>query len=262
MANQVVTFDSVDVSEYFATWQESNNARLNLVGVPRRHGALISDAIVEDARQITIEGRIQEATDEAARDTLDMLAELFARTNKRLALWDDLYINTYKASFGYTYSEGAGLTVIDFMITFFCADPFWYSIDQTAFNWVFEPNLTSAYTIVDVTHNLYSRQITVPNDETFVAYPIWTITAGGVTPLTHVTIRNLTTGRQFSYDGTIALNQSLIVDTNFFTVENNGVNDLTNWAGDFVWLVPGDNVIEIEGTAPAAYSASWAPRGY
>lgn len=36
-----------------------------------------------------------------------------------------------------------------------------------------------------------------------------------------------------------------------FTVENDGVEDLTHFQWDVFAMVPGDNDIQIEGTAPA-----------
>lgn len=263
MSTQIVTFDGVDVSEYFSTWQESSNARLNLVGVPRRHGALVSDAIVQDARQIVIEGRIQEATDELARDTLDILSELFARTNKRLSLWDDRYINAYKAQLGYSYAEGGGLATIDFSVTFFCPDPFWYDTATTSQGETIVPNLTTSDIVIDYTNALYRKaafDLTVEGN--FIAYPVWTIYATSVN-LNYITVRNLTIGRQFTYTGTVIPGQALIVDTANFTVENNGVNDLTHWSGDFLWLDPSaTNSIQFEGTAPAAYSWSYIARTF
>lgn len=265
MANQVVTFDGVDVSEYFATWQETSNARLNLVGVPRRHGALISDSIVQDARQIVIEGRIQETTDIAARNTLDTLAALFARQNKRLTLWDDRFINAYKAQFGYEYAEGGDLTIIDFTVIFFCPDPFWYSVDSTGQGQTIIPNLTTSDIPIDVTNALYKTAPTLITVEgNFIAYPVWTVYATTVN-LNFITIRNISTGRQFTYTGTILPGQALVVDSANFTVENNGISDLTHWTGDFIWLDPsvdGGNSIQFEGTAPAAYSWAYVARTY
>ncbi len=263
MPSQIVTFDGIDVSEWFSTWQETSNARLNLVGVPRRHGALISDSIVQDARQITIEGRIQAITDLQARIELEYLSALFARQNVPLRLWDDRFINVYKASFAYEYAQGGGLATIDFTITFFCPDPFYYYGTEAGGSLVL-PNLTMSDTLLDYTNDLYRKapfDITVEGN--FIAYPVWTIIATAYNPLHFITVRNLTTGRQFTYTGTVLSGKALVVDTANFTVQNDGVDDLTHWSGDFVWFDPAeDNSIQFEGTAPAAYSWSYTARTY
>ena len=260
MSTQVLLFDSYDLSPHVETWTESANARLNAVTVPGRHGALFSSAIVQDARQITITGRLvsPDGTASGMRTLLETLSELFARQNKRLQLWDDKYINAYKASFQLAYVPGSAMRAVDFTLTFLCADPFYYDTSTASTNY----NLTTGDTIVDITQNIYRRAVTINYPGTFLIYPIWTITAGPTTPLTKITIRNTTIGRQFYYSGTVAVNKSLVVDTNFFTVENDGTNDLTNWSGDFVWLQPGDNAIEFEGTAPATYALEYLIRGY
>ena len=266
MANISITFDGVDVSQYFATWQETENSRLNLVSVPRRHGAIVSDAITQDARQITIEGRIQETDAVTARTTLDTLSELFSRTNRKLTLWDDRAINAYKAQFGWTYADGGAMCVIDFQLIFFCADPFWYSNTPTAQGQQFISNLNTTDILIDFTNNLYKISPTsIAVNGTFIAYPVWTVYATSI-PLKFITIRNLSIGRQFTYTGTVLVGTSVIIDTANFTVMNNGVSDLTNWTGDWVWLDPsvpgGNNSIQFEGTAPAAYSWTYTPRTF
>lgn len=265
MANISITFDGVDVSTYFSTWQETENSRLMLASVPRRHGALVSDAITQDAKQIAIEGRIQETSDIAARNTLDILSELFARTNRKLTLWDDRAIYAYKAQFAYEYVEGSGMCTVDFTLIFFCADPFWYANTQTSQGGIITPNLTSANIIVDFTNNIYKIAPTaIGIDGAFIAYPVWSIYAPTV-PLRYITVRNLSIGRQFTYTGSVAVGTWLVVDTTNFTVMNNGVSDLNRWSGDFVWLDPsiaGGNSIQFEGTAPAAYSWVYTARNF
>jgi phage-related protein len=219
---------------------------------------------VQDARQITIEGRIQETSDIAARTTLSSLLELFSRQNKRLTLWDDRYINAYKAQLGYEYVEGANMCVIDFTITFFCPDPFWYNTTDVSQGFILTPNLQTSDILIDFTNSLYKiAPTTISVSGTFVAYPIWSINATSV-PIHFATVRNLTTGRQFTYTGTILPGKALVVDTANFTVKNDGIDDLTHWSGDFVWLTPdpGGNSLQWEGTAPAAYSWIYTPRTY
>ena len=260
MATQVITYDSVDISEYMETWSETNNARINAVTVPNRHGALLTSAIVEDARQISNSGRIisPDGTAEGMRDLLKDLLELFGRKNKRLQLWDDRYLIATKANLTFAYVPGSAMRAVDFSLTFFCADPFMYN-DATSGAFY---NLTNGNTVVDITANIYKRSFTVTYEGDFLIYPLWAVVAGPTVPLTNITIRNLTIGRQFYYNGTVAVNKSLVVDSAFFTVENDGENDLTNWNGDFIWLVPGDNEIEIEGTPPATYSLNYYVRSY
>jgi hypothetical protein len=259
MSTQVLMYDSTDISDYIETWQESANARLNAVTVPNRHGALLSSAVVQDARQITLTGRIvsPDGTATGLRTVIENLSELFARQNKRLQMWDDRYINCYKANFSFAYVPGSALRALDFTITFLCIDPFYYDTSSGSTSY----NLTTGDTAIDITNNIYNKAVTLNYTGKFITYPIWTVTAGA-TALTHITIRNLTIGRQFYYSGTVLATKSLVVDTNYFTVTNDGTNDLTHWTGDFLWLQNGNNSLEFEGTAPATYSLTYAIRNY
>lgn len=255
MATQIVTFDNVDLSEYFSSWQESNPSRLNAMTAPRRHGAIISEAVVEDARRVSIRGTILAATKEALRNVLDTLGELFMRTNKRLQLWDDRYRLAYKSDFTYAYIQGSAMRGVDFDLQFFCADPFWYSVtaDTQPFT------LTVADTLLDITANKYKRAVTLTNNGMVIVYPKITVTAGA-TPLTTIVVRNLTQARYWIYSGTIPAGKSLVVQPLDFTVRNDGEDDLTNWQGDFLGLRVGVNSMEIEGTPDATYTFEWTSR--
>lgn len=264
MPSQILVFDGVDLSDYIQTWQEIAPTRLNIVTVPRRHGGLISDAVVQDVRQINLTGRVVSPDNTALglRTTLLTLSELLNRQNKKLQLWDDMYIVAYKSSFGYQYVDGSSLRAADITINFQCVDPFWYSTTPStagSTDPIISPNLTTSDQLIDFTNNIYRRDFTIVNTGNLFVFPVITVQAGA-TPLTHITVRNLTLGRLFTYTGTVQPGKILTVDTANFEVTNDGVEDLTNWAGDFVWLNPGSNSIEIEGTTPAAYGWTWTSR--
>lgn len=261
MSTQVIMYDSVDLNQYgIETWQESANSRLNAMTVPNRHGALVSSAVVQDARQITVTGRVvsSDGTAIGLRTQLSALSELLSRLNKRLQLWDDLYVNAYKGNFTFAYVPGSALRAVDFSITFLCVDPFYYSTTTGSQSY----NLTTGDIALDITNNIYKKAVTLNYTGTFLEYPVWTVTAGPTVPLTRITIRNLTIGRQFVYTGIVAVNTALVVDTLFFTAQNNGANDLTNWNGDFIWIQSGNNSLEFEGTAPASYALTYRIRNY
>lgn len=68
-------------------------------------------------------------------------------------------------------------------------------------------------------------------------YPVITLGHVAVNP----TIENLTTGTKFTYNGTTAAGQVLVVDGNRQTVKLNGLNVLENFSGDWIRLAPGIN---------------------
>jgi len=256
MATPYIAFDGVQLDDYFATWQEQANSRINAVTVPRRHGALITDSVVEDPRIIGVTGRMQNDDPEDLRDIIDQLSELFQRRNKRLQLWSDRFITAYKSQFGFAYVPGSGMRAADFSLQFFCPDPFWYDTTPDAVDF----DLAQTDLALDITNNKYRREITVTNDGDVYVYPTITVTPGG-TPLTTIVARNITSGRMFTYLGTVAVGTALVVNMAAFTVENNGIEDLQNFSNSDFWaLQPGDNVIQIEGTAPANYDFAFTKR--
>lgn len=256
MPTQIIKFDDVDLSDYFSTWQETCGSRLNAMTAPRRHGAILSEAVVEDARRIQIKGTLMADTPEELRDILDDLGELFMRRNKRLQLWDDRYRFSYKSDFTFAYIIGSAMRAVDFDLAFFCPDPFWYSTTGDT-----EPyELNTGHTVIDVTNSIYRRAFTLTNNGKVTVYPKITVTAGASVPLTTITVRNLTQGLYFVYTGTIAVTKSLVVNPNLLIVTNDGEEDLTNFNGDFLGLRMGANSMEIEGTTPATYTFEWTSR--
>lgn len=255
MPTQIITFDDVDLSDYLSTWQEAAPSRLNAMTAPRRHGAIVSEAVVMDARRVSVRGTILKSTQALLRDTLDILGELFMRTNKRLQLWDDRYLNAYKSDFSHAYIPGSAMRGVDFELQFFCADPFFYSTTADTI----PHELTTGDTVIDVTQNKYRKAFTLTNNGKVIVYPKITVTAGA-TPLTTCVVRNLTQGRYWIYSGTVPAGLSLVVNPLDFTVRNDGEDDLTNWAGDFLGLRTGTNSMEIEGTTPATYTFEWTSR--
>ena len=47
----------------------------------------------------------------------------------------------------------------------------------------------------------------------------------------------------FAFSDTLAPGQSVIIDTNDFTVKNNGINDIASFSGEFPIISPGTNIV-------------------
>lgn len=79
----------------------------------------------------------------------------------------------------------------------------------------------------------------VMNESIDNVYPIWTITG----PITNPVLENTTTGEQIEYVGTIGEGQTLIIDMGEQTALLDGLNVLSNVAGEFISLAPGANTL-------------------
>lgn len=81
--------------------------------------------------------------------------------------------------------------------------------------------------------------------------------------VTSLTFQNLTTGESFSYTGSLATDESLVVCSNKFTVENNGITDISSFGGDLdLRLYPGDNKILVTGIVSGTCKVDWFDRWY
>lgn len=243
------------MSDAVESWEEAADTRLNAMQVPKRHGVLISEVPVLGPRMVRVKGRTQHSSFENLRATIDTMQRILNSGRQKLHLWSDRYLYAYKSSFGFGYVPGTGLVAMDFSIDFLCDDPFWYDLEGESISEVLDAS------DVSLGGGQYQSDISLSNDGTVFNYPVITVTADQGSVLTQVRIQNLTTGKEFLYDGSVALGNSLIVDCSRFTVQNNGAEDLTNWNGVFLDLVRGSNSIRISGQ-PATYNFQWVNRYY
>lgn len=245
----------IDLTDVVETLEISKPQRINPMAVPKRHGAVISEVVVLDPVRISIKGKVQEQDEITLRTSLDNMAKVFARVNKKFRIWDDRYYYAYVMSFNHDYIEGSGMSSASFSVDFFCADPFQYLLTEGSDT----KTLTAADTLIDITNSYYQKApFNLDNIGTAFVYPKFTITA--TNPLTQVKVKNLTTGREFVYTGTVLAGNILVIDCADFIVTNNNVEDLDNWNGSFLWLNPGINSMQIEGSVEATYVTTWKPR--
>lgn len=256
MATKLFQYDDFVFTESVESCAVGLPTRLDAMQVPKRHGVLISEVPVLDARRVSLSGKVQESDAETLRTTLDNMEKVFRRFNKKLRIWDDRYANAYCSSFSYSYIPGTVLASAGWSAEFLLADPFWYSDtpDESI-------TIVTAADLVDVTNGGYLEQKILSNDGTVFVYPIITCAKSGSGNATRIAIKNLTTGRQIVYIGTLLNTQSLVIDCGQFTVKNNGVEDLTNFSGSFVWLDPGDNIFQFETNVPdVTFTVDWTKR--
>ena len=77
--------------------------------------------------------------------------------------------------------------------------------------------------------------------------PVYLLTAGENVGATTVTLENLATGQEISWVGTIAITDTLEIDTAHWLVKLNGVVDMATVGGLFPKLIPGINPLVVGG---------------
>lgn len=118
------------------------------------------------------------------------------------------------------------LRAADISILFKVTDPFWYATTPTSRAW----SITAA-TLSRIVENLGSVEMS----------PVITYRAGGAQ--TQLKVRNNQNSEEFTYSGTLALNDELEVDCKEGTVKKNGTDDIVNYVGPFLRLLSGNNSI-------------------
>lgn len=254
MSSILVQYDDLDFSETVEEIEISQPHSIVPMKVPKRHGAVVQEVPTLDPVRISMRGKIQEQDLDTLLTTLGNFQKTFSRFNKKLYIYNDRYYYAYVLSFGYKYIEGAVFKSLAYSIDFFCADPFQYSTTEVTDS----RTLNSSDTAIDITNNIYRESFTLNNPGNSYVYPKFTITPAN--DINSVIIRNITTGRNITYTGTVTSGQSLVIDCANLTVTNNGTEDLTNFSGSFLWLNAGNNSFQYEGKITATYVCNFVPR--
>src|SRR3990167_9696399 len=150
-----IKFNDYDLTELVEEQDEGRPVRINAQVVPKRHGAIISEAPVYGPRQIRLRGTIYGAEPDPVQDCRDQIGAIQEACNNRrsqLTMFTDRYYNAYCTNFQYAYVKGSALQVANFAVEFVCDDPFAYSAVEPA---DVVRTLTDGDTPVDVTNNIY-----------------------------------------------------------------------------------------------------------
>jgi hypothetical protein len=219
-------------------WTISNRFRADEYAIIRSPGSVMPSSIIE-SKSIRISGMVVSENIETARTNYDAVLKILANTyvksddteQKRiLYLLNDRFIRGRVSAI--ESQIRASLRVREYDLTFIASDPFEYYINKKRISQTISATPTTFN--VDVSGN-------------YRVYPQIMITNNSSNAST-IVLENLTSGSSFTYTGTIVTSQSLFFDAEKLSVENNGVSDLGNAAGDVdFFLLPGRNVIKLTG---------------
>lgn len=246
----IILTDYADINEF----TPSNTFRGQQFSIARRPGVRLPK-MVPSSKSLNIKGKVlsnDRATTRSNWDTLNRILLSFRdkangdQEMRDLYLFDDRFLRGHLSDLDQEHL--ASLKVYDFSWKFTMPEPFYQATTKTRN----KQSLSSSpltFTLI-VGGNVFSR-------------PVIKITAGG-SNITTLTIENLTTGQYMSYVGTITAGNSLIVDTEALTVQNNGSDDLANLTGDSEMVfLPGDNQIRITSSATGGTSRiDWFDRWF
>lgn len=226
-----------------------DRTRIAYETAPRRHGAIVTEEPVLEQRVFTFRGRTKKASEAALRTWIDDTLKAINIADINFYLYDTTrFIVCSKQDFNWSLVPGTAGVSLEYECELFAKDPFWYrdtltTDTQTASNWP-----TSALTW---THT---------NPGSVLMYPIYTITNNiGSGSISGFTLTNTTTGKSWTFSGSVANGKAYVFDTALFTSKNDGTSDLNSLTGVPVWVVSGANSMSFSG-ANATVKVEYRPR--
>lgn len=241
MASKSFKFGSFTLSDYLSSFRVSIKNRIAKQIIPYKDGADIDEALLEPL-VITVEGDVVGTSDTNTRTLIDALLKAICNGKQYLRLWDDRYVNAQKQSLEHEYQKA--LERFIFKATFIADTPFW--IADTASQDI-EISAGSRYSITTI-GSAYN-------------YPSITFAADQGVALNAISLENETDDKKMGYIATVENGNSLIINCATQSVQNNGVDDLANFSGDFLRLLSGANSLLYAGQA-CTITFDWSERYY
>lgn len=238
---------------YIRSWTGAHQPtpRANTADIPGRPGKIPLGAELS-SRLVTVDLAVSAADKPTANDLLRLFS---AATNPEtgphtLIFQDDqpnYKIGVFPSSLGGGQANlnwaAAANGFATFSVLFEALDPHWYSINSyTPPGSGWQPRTTLA----SRTLNLSSFGNRATPIKFTIAYP--SVSNVGVLTGIHIAYA----GSSFTYNGTLGVGDTLVVDTSNFTVLKNGATDMAHWGGDDFPLLPGTTTGLAPGSPPSA----------
>ncbi len=224
-----------DAFSHVDEWKPEFSVKNQELNIARREGVYVPE-IHLGSRQINIKGYVVGDTLTIARTNLDNLLKSllsWKEDEKRdLYLYDDRVIEVFldgSPSWGYL----SRLKIMQYNIRFLAPDPSAKFISSLRKKQV----VTSSPVEFNITYS-----------GNFRSKPKVYFIADQTVDITSCKLENLTTGESFAFTGTVLAGNTLEVDCDNFTVNNNNVDSIAYHVGDFLKLVPGTNYLKFTGS--------------
>lgn len=203
--------------------------------IPRRDGTVIENVVIR-SKKIRIKTQIYDNTYTAARSVFDSLMYAFSNGKKQLYQTDDRFSQVCMTSFSSLKYKVEG-RVYEFSVDFIAAEPY----ERFLCRLRNKTNVASSPTTFNFAYNGSMESL-----------PKISFIPVGATMSTCL-LENLTTGERLSFDSSVAVGNTLTIDCDERTVENNGVDGLSYFTGDFMKLVKGTNYLKFTGGSCSLY---------
>jgi len=236
--NTTVYFDSgslvsgsllyTDLSDEIESWDLNRKYRNAKFSVPRRDGAIINSIHFAE-KTLSVKGKVCSTALATARTNWDSILQYLNDGEKDIYLYDDRFVRGYLINADHNYK--AALRIIDFSAQFVIQDPFSRYIQRLRTTQAISSSPT-AFTVTN-NGNIYTR-------------PKISFIAGS--DITTCQLQNLSRAENMVFSSTVSAGNTLEIDSENLTVENNSVDSLSSFSGDFIVLNPGINNLKFTGS--------------
>ncbi len=224
--------------------------------VSQRHGQFVGEEVTLASPDVSFGARVNFGTGALASTDIDDLTRVLGQTDRgKLYFSAARYLNGWAKAIPLSPVPG-GTRIWDYRVEFFADDPFWYA--------------TSASQQVE-NKSAQPWNFNHTNGGDAIAYPVYTVLANGGSNLTSIIITNNTTGKVWTYTGTVIAGNSVVFggtidaqDRDVWAVLNNGAADLANVASgsEPVHTVKGVNSMTLSTNANCRLTIDWRNRFY
>jgi len=241
-----IRFGTYDMNSVVTDFKPKSDNRIKETIIPRKDGAHIDEGLLRPMT-ISLTGWVIGTSQTDFRTKLDAFLKAITAGKQNLYLWDDRYVVAQKKTLDYDY--GHGTRYMKYRLVFVADTPFWIAVDASQdIEVCTESPHSYSLTAEQVIGNAYAK-------------PIITFKADQGVAITSIAFENLTTEEKFSYVGTVTSTKSLVIDCGKFTVENDEVDDIANFSGDFMRLISGANSRKYTGSN-CTITIDWINRWY
>jgi len=240
-----VTFGAYDFGTTAEKYAIRQRPRVKQILIPRRDGVRADIALLGPL-EVTLSGKIFKSSNTLLRTEFDALKAALFKTRDKLTLFDDRFIDCQLTSYGDDFVAGSGMLAARYDLAFIGELPFLQSVA-----------LNSNSQTVSVS----PTQWTVTPGGSIRTRPTLRITNNsGADIVNNLKIENLTLSKALVFTGTLKNANTLIIDMQARSIQNAGVEDLTNWQGEFWELAVGANILKYTGGITVAVVTEWRDR--
>lgn len=209
--------------------------QVNPILLPLQDGAVVPSTPKSGPQSLNLSGMMQAANATALRVIVDALIQVLRSGSQQLKVFNDRYADVVAQANGLAleYGEGPGLQTVAFSLDLLAPDGYWVSItlDSTSYSTNATPSITNGGNIAT------PLNITV------------TAPAGG---LTQFVATNTTASKTLTWDGSLTVGQTLIIDMDDISITEAGVVDMSGFTGVFWDLSVGANSLSFSSTPTGA----------